>query len=359
MLAHELRNPLAPIRNAVEIMRMSSDAATQARARELIGRQAEHLGRLVDDLLEMSRITQGKVVLQPRVVSLRSLVDSALEVARAYAEKNGQELEVRMPEDEVWLEVDPVRISQVIGNLLHNASKFTPKGGGVSLDARLVPEGVQLQVADTGVGIAPELLRNIFDLFSQADRSLDRAQGGLGIGLSLVRGLVEMHGGRVAAQSEGPGKGSVFRVLLPRSRIVGAPDPGPEAARGPATGRRRILVVEDNPDSAEAMVALLRELGHEVAMVGDGMLAVGVARQFEPEVILLDIGLPGIDGYELARRLRSDVAVGGAHMIAITGYGQPADRERALAAGFDQHLVKPVDPARLAAAVNESRGAVA
>ena len=356
MLAHELRNPLAPIRNAVEIMRISADGATQAKARELIGRQTEHLGRLVDDLLEMSRITQRKLVLQTRVVSLRSLVESALEVARAYAEKSGQELTVSMPESEVWLDVDPVRISQVIGNLLHNASKFTPRGGVVAFEARLVPEGMELRVSDTGVGIAPELLKNVFELFSQADRSLDRAQGGLGIGLSLVRGLVEMHGGRVAGQSEGVGKGSAFLVLLPRSRIVPAPEQSEPVERAAPAGRRhRILVVEDNPDSAEAMVTLLRELGHEVAMVGDGMLAVGVARQFEPDVILLDIGLPGIDGYELARRFRSHAETRGARMIAITGYGQPTDRERSVAAGFDQHLVKPVDPSRLAAAINEAR----
>jgi two-component system CheB/CheR fusion protein len=356
MLAHELRNPLAPIRNAVEIMRMSGDAATQAKARELIGRQAEHLGRLVDDLLEMSRITQRKVVLQPRIVSLTSLVESALEVARAYAEKNGQELTVTMPETEVWLDVDPVRISQVIGNLLHNASKFTPRGGGVALRARLVPEGLEVRVSDTGVGMAPELLGNVFDLFSQADRSLDRAQGGLGIGLSLVRGLVELHGGRASAQSDGPGRGSAFLVLLPNARVVEAPArPEGEAAQAPSHGKRRILVVEDNPDSAEAMVMLLRHLGHEVAMVGDGKLAVGVARQFEPDVILLDIGLPGIDGYELARLLRANEITRRAQMIAITGYGQPSDRERAVAAGFDQHLVKPVDPTRLAAAVNEAR----
>ena len=354
MLAHELRNPLAPIRNAVEIMRLAPDSATQARARELIARQTAHLARLVDDLLEMSRITQRKLVLQPREVSLASLLDAALEVARAYVEKNGQDLSVSAPAEDVWLQVDPVRISQVIGNLLHNASKFTPRGGSVSLVARRVPDGVELEVSDTGIGIAPELLKKVFDLFSQADRSLDRAQGGLGIGLSLVRGLVEMHGGSVAASSEGEGKGSVFHVRLPNSRIVEAPfqRSSPSPVPAPTHGRRRILVVEDNPDSAEAMAMLLRELGHEVALVGDGNVAVGVARQFEPDVILLDIGLPGIDGYELARRLRLQEETRGARMIAITGYGQPSDRERSVAAGFDQHLVKPVDPSRLAAAVN-------
>ena len=353
MLAHELRNPLAPIRNAVELMRMSPEAQVQVKARELIGRQTEHLARLVDDLLEMSRITQGKLVLQESVVSLASLVEAALEVARAYVSKNGQRIEVTMPGKDLWVEVDPVRISQVIGNLLHNASKFTPRGGRVGLEATVGAHGLDIAVSDDGVGIEPALLRSVFDLFSQADRSLDRAQGGLGIGLSLVKGLVEMHGGRVSAHSEGHGRGSTFRIHLPPDRIAApptAPSPGPGAtAKG---GRRRVLVVEDNPDAAEAMVLLLRQLGHEVAMVHDGAAAIEAARSFHADVILLDIGLPGIDGFELARRLRADDGTRDARIVAITGYGQPADRERSTAAGFDLHLVKPVDPARLAEALD-------
>jgi len=240
----------------------------------------------------------------------------------------------------------------VIGNLLHNASKFTPRGGRVALEAKVGPQGLDIAVSDNGVGIAPALLRSVFDLFSQADRSLDRAQGGLGIGLSLVKGLVEMHGGRVSAESEGHGKGSTFRIHLPASRVVAEPEASQGAASAPAEpGRRRVLVVEDNADSAEAMVMLLGELGHEVMMVNDGAAAVEAARGFHPDVILLDIGLPGIDGFELARRLRADVETRGARLVAITGYGQPADRERSSAAGFDLHLVKPVDPGRLAAAL--------
>ncbi|HET9580058.1 MAG TPA: response regulator [Usitatibacter sp.] len=352
MLAHELRNPLAPIRNAVEILRRSEDRDTLVRARELIGRQAEHLARLVDDLLEVSRITQGKLVLQRGHVSLQSLVESAVEVARPLIDKNAQRLELSLPKDDLWLHVDPVRMSQVIGNVLHNASKFTPGGGRITVGAQLEASGLQISVTDEGMGIAADMLGSVFELFSQGDRSLDRAQGGLGIGLSLVRGLVEMHGGTVVAQSEGPGRGSRFVITLPREVVSAAP---PEPARAAARDRgrpRRVLVVEDNPDAAEAMRMLLVQLGHQVASASSGHEALEVARDFRPEVVLLDIGLPGLDGYEVARMLRSLDETRHARVIAVTGYGQPADRQRSSAAGFDRHLVKPVDPAKLAEAID-------
>ncbi|HET7400571.1 MAG TPA: ATP-binding protein, partial [Usitatibacter sp.] len=351
MLAHELRNPLAPIRNAVEIMRRSEDRQTNARAREVIGRQAEHLARLVDDLLEMSRITQGKVVLQRKPVTLASLVEAAVEVARPFVDKSAQHLEVRLPAEPVWLEVDPVRMSQVIGNVLHNASKFTPAGGRIAIAADRGAEGVEITVTDDGMGIPKELLSSVFELFSQADRSLDRAQGGLGIGLSLVKGLVEMHGGHVTAHSEGPGRGSRFSIRLPASVVVAAPAARPQRAHGADAGSQRVMVVEDNPDAAEAMRMLLGEFGHEVASASNGVDAIELAKAFRPDVILLDIGLPGIDGYELARTLRTLEETRGARVIAVTGYGQPSDRERSSAAGFDHHLVKPVDPAKLAEAL--------
>ncbi len=354
MLAHELRNPLAPIRNAVEILRRSDKPETLATARELIGRQTEHLARLVDDLLDMSRIASGKVTLQKRPSRLGALVDSAVETVRPFTEKNGQPVAVSVPEPDLWIDVDPVRFSQVVGNLLHNAAKFTPAGGRISIEARRDGESLQVAVTDTGVGIAADILPRVFDLFSQADRSLERAQGGLGIGLSIVRGLVEMHGGSVSASSDGPGKGSRFVVRFPWRAIACDSPAAPGAAPAPAGPRapRRVLVVEDNADAAQAMLLLLRELGHHVTTVNDGAEAVMIARAFHPDVVLLDIGLPGIDGYELARKLRGMSETRNARMIAVTGYGQPSDRARSMAAGFDHHLVKPVDPAKLAEAVS-------
>jgi signal transduction histidine kinase len=352
MLAHELRNPLAPIRNAVEILQLSGDRMVHERARELIRRQVAHLARLVDDLLEVSRITQRKVVLQRRVVSLRSIVDSAVEVARPLLDAHHHTLAVRLPEDDLWLDVDSVRLSQVIGNLLHNAAKFTPPAGAVALDAVRKGDVLEICVTDNGVGIAPGLLSSVFELFSQADRSLERSQGGLGIGLSLVKGLVEMHGGTVSAQSAGVGQGSRFTIHLPLERLLAAGPPAARTRPEPRRAVRRILVVEDNLDSAEAMQLLLSEMGHEVAIVNDGREAVDVARGFAPEIVLLDIGLPGMDGYALARALRSMPETLGARMIAVSGYGQQKDRALSQAAGFDNHLVKPVDPARLADVIN-------
>ncbi|HEX4782098.1 MAG TPA: response regulator [Usitatibacter sp.] len=353
MLAHELRNPLAPIRNAVEILRMSEDRDTRERARELVGRQVRHLSRLVDDLLEVSRITQRKVVLKRGTVSLAEVIESACEVARAAYASEGHVLEVRLPPGDVWLEVDAVRLSQVVSNLLHNAGKFTPRGGRIILEATRGKEGLAIVVTDNGVGIAPEMLPNVFELFSQADRSLERSQGGLGIGLSLARGLVEMHGGVVVAQSAGIGKGSTFTVRLPPSVIVSAPDTAPREAtpRGAGNGARRILVVEDNPDSAESLKLLLRSFGHEVSVVNDGREAVAVARRMRPDVILLDIGLPGMDGFHVAKALRELPETSAARLIAVSGYGQEKDRELSKAAGFDLHLVKPVDPTKLTAAI--------
>jgi CheY-like chemotaxis protein len=305
----------------------------------------------VDDLLEMSRITQGKVVLQRKPVTLASLVDAAVEVARPFVDKSAQQLGVHLPAAPIWLEVDPVRMSQVIGNVLHNASKFTPSGGRIAIAAYRDAQGVEVTITDDGMGIPKELLSSVFDLFSQADRSLDRAQGGLGIGLSLVKGLVEMHGGQVTAHSDGPGRGSRFSIRLPASIVVEAPAAGPARLHGAEAGSQRVLVVEDNADAAEAMRMLLGEFGHQVASASNGLDAIALAKSFRPDVILLDIGLPGIDGYELARTLRALEETRGARVIAVTGYGQPSDRERSSAAGFDNHLVKPVDPAKLAEAL--------
>jgi signal transduction histidine kinase len=355
MLAHELRNPLGPIRNAVEILRLSEDRDTRERARELVGRQVRHLARLVDDLLEVSRITQRKVVLRRTTVALAEVFDSACELGRDAFEANGQSFAARLPEQTVWLEVDAVRLSQVIGNLLHNAAKFTPRGGRIELDARL-DEGLVISVADNGVGISPEMLPTVFELFSQADRSLERSQGGLGIGLSLVKGLVEMHGGKVEVRSDGPGKGSVFTIRLPRSVIAASPGAAvsSEAPQPVQSVPRRILVVEDNADAAESLRMLLTGLGHQVEVVNDGREAVDAACRLRPDVILLDIGLPGVDGFHIAKALRGLPETSAACLIAVSGYGQEKDRERSREAGFDLHFVKPVDPRMLTAAIDSS-----
>ena len=347
MLAHELRNPLAPIRNAVEILKVD-DATMRERARALIGRQVTHLARLVDDLLEVSRITQGKVVLQRKTVRLADVLDAAIDTASPYLESQRHQLQTDFAPQDIWLEIDPVRLSQVVGNLLHNAAKFTPPGGRIRLSSRPLDDGVEIVVEDNGVGMSAEVLPTVFDLFTQGNHSLDRAQGGLGIGLSLVKGMVEMHGGRVTAQSEGPGKGSRFRVWLPPSTRSQRRAPQAGETVAPAQARpRRVLVVEDNVDSAEAMQMLLEGMGHSVTVVNDGAEALQVAMAVRPDVVLLDIGLPGVDGYELARRLRDAPETHGAHLVAVTGYGQQKDRARSMQAGFDMHLVKPVDPARL------------
>jgi len=354
MLAHELRNPLAPIRNAVEILRLSEDRAVRDRARDLVGRQVEHLARLVDDLLEVSRITRGKVVLQKEPVPLAAIVRSALDTARPLLDAQRHELVVGEVPEDVWIDVDAVRMSQVLGNLLHNAAKFTPSGGRIAVSAAVRGDGVEIVVEDNGVGIPGDVLPGIFELFAQADRSLDRSQGGLGIGLSLVKGLVEMHGGKVAAESAGAGAGSRFTVSLPRSVVVDPPRAkAPRPAAAPAALRaRRVLLVEDNADAAEAVLLLLRELGHDVSVVHDGLQALGAAEAFDPDIVLLDIGLPGMDGYELARRMRGMPRLADAFIVAVSGYGQEKDRQRSAAAGFDAHLVKPVDPRAFIAVIS-------
>jgi signal transduction histidine kinase len=346
MLAHELRNPLAPIRNAVEILG-SDDSRMRDRARTIIGRQVEHLSRLVDDLLEVSRITQRKVALKRATVSLRTIVEAAVETARPFIERGGHELGVDIPERDVWLNVDALRIAQAVGNLLHNAAKFTPNGGHIALAAGVSGGALEIRVSDDGNGITPEMLPRIFDLFTQEDRSLDRTQGGLGIGLSLVRGMVEMHGGSVSAASAGRQQGATFTVRLPLALNAGAAPAAPAGEARPPQDALRVLIVEDNVDAAETLGLILESAGHRVVMVHDPREALQAARALQPQVVLLDLGLPWIDGYELARQLRLQPEASGAYLIALSGYGQERDRERSANAGFDMHLTKPVDPARV------------
>jgi PAS domain S-box-containing protein len=354
MLGHELRNPLAPIATALELLRLQGDGSLGPEL-AMIERQLRHVQRLVDDLLDVSRITRGKIELARRPAALARIVADAIEGASPLLERRKHRLVVDVPDDLV-VDGDPTRLTQVVANLLTNAAKFTPEQGRIEVSAaREGDDGVALRVRDTGAGIAPELLPNVFDLFTQGQRQLDRAQGGLGIGLTLVRNLVEAHGGTVEARSDGPGKGAEFVIRLPAAG-QGAPagDPRPSRPRRRTERPRRVLVVDDNLDAAEALAWLLRAVGHEVAIAHDGPQALRVAADFAPEVAVLDLGLPVMDGYELAERLRER---GTGHLIAVTGYGQDRDRARARAAGFAAHLVKPVDAATLCGAVEAAAGA--
>jgi signal transduction histidine kinase/PleD family two-component response regulator len=347
MLAHELRNPLAPIRNAVHIMQ--GDNVTQPTmnwARDVIGRQADHMARLIDDLLDVSRIVQGKVVVKPEKLSLESLVERSVEASSPRIAAREQTLRVELPEERIMLNGDAVRLAQVLSNLVNNASKFSGPNTSITVAASYANEEVRISVRDEGAGIDPAFLPHIFDLFAQADQSLDRAQGGLGIGLTLVKHLVELHGGRVAAHSEGVGRGTEIVVTLP-AQVAGAaeaPDALPRA-RKPSIAKApsRILVVDDLAASAETLMTLLEMEGFEVKIANEGMAALKIAEGFRPDVVLLDIGLPGMNGFEVAHRLRTLPESRDALMIALTGYGEAESRMRSAQAGFDFHMVKPAD----------------
>jgi PAS domain S-box-containing protein len=342
MLSHELRNPLAPILNAVHLLRLQpGEDPLQNQARSIIERQVGRLSHLVDDLLEVSRITAGRIHLHQTRTSLNRIVEYAVETVRPLIEQRQHDLDVSLPPEPIWVYADAARMEQVVVNLLTNAAKYTDDGGRIAL--MLAEEGDEavIRLRDSGVGIAPELLPRIFDLFTQAERSLDRSQGGLGIGLSLVQRLVEMHRGRVEATST-LGQGSQFSVRLP---VMQSPEPSAPASDEDATPirkSRRVLVVDDNVDAAESMVLLLRASKHDVRMAHDGPSAIEMAGGFQPQAVLLDIGLPGLDGHEVAKRLRVQLADARPVLVAMTGYGQESDRQRSLAAGFDHHLVKPV-----------------
>jgi signal transduction histidine kinase len=344
MLAHELRNPLAPIRHAVQILRMQGAALAESRwSIEMIDRQVDHLARLVDDLLDVSRITEGKITLQREPVEVRAIIARAVEASRPAIDTHKHRLVVSDPPVGLRVDGDVVRLTQAVANLLNNAAKYTPTGGRISLSADADRERVVLRVTDTGVGIPADVLPYVFDLFMQAHQSLDRSTGGLGIGLTLVKRLVEMHGGSVTATSEGPGRGSEFVVTLPRLAEE-RPSPAAVAPDVPvAAACCRILVVDDNLDAADSLAMLLNLGGHETRVAPDGPTALGIAPTFRPHAVFLDIGLPGMDGYEVARRLRQESATARSVLVAITGYGQHEDRRRSEAAGFDHHLVKPVE----------------
>jgi PAS domain S-box-containing protein len=345
LLAHELRNPLAPLRNGLQVMRLAAgNADLVARSRDMMDRQLSHMVRLIDDLLDISRIGSNKMELRCSPVLLADVVNSAVETARPVLEAAGQEMTVSLPPEPVRLDADLTRLAQVVGNLLNNSAKYTEPGGHIWLTAQREGDHVRISVRDTGIGIPASALRTIFDLFSQVDRPMERSAGGLGIGLALVKGLVEMHGGTVEAESPGQGQGSTFTVRLPVLEDRAEPPAGlaAEGSVSAAGSKRRILVVDDNSDSAASMALMLELLGNEIRTANNGLEAVALAEQFRPQAVLMDIGMPQLNGYEATRRIRDQPWGRDMTIIALTGWGQEVDRAQSKEAGCDGHLVKPV-----------------
>lgn len=359
MLAHELRNPLAAVRNAVQLLAIGvPDEQAGQRYVDILRRQADVLSSLVDELLDVSRVTRGLISLRQERVDLTDIAARAVEGVRVLVETKQQELNITLPHKSVMVMGDPLRLEQVLVNLLTNAAKYTDPKGKISLVIETDQDWAQVQVIDTGIGIAPETQERIFDLFGQAERGLDRAQGGLGIGLTIAKTIVELHGGHIEVHSAGLGQGAEFIVKLPQIPI--APEVDAPAAQMPAAdgAAKRVLVVEDMPDVAETLSLLIESLGHQVTSARDGQAALAKAEEFHPDLVLLDIGLPGMDGYEIVRRLRQNPRTHDLTVAALTGYGQESDRELTKAAGFDAHFVKPVDFQTLAEFINRTQPAV-
>ena len=358
-LAHELRNPLAPIRNALQILKMPRlDLETMERSRSMMERQVQHLIRLVDDLLDVSRVVRGKIELRREPVELATVIARAVELVQPLVDTQGHRLTVHISRESLLLDADPVRLTQVIGNLLTNAAKYTEQNGRIWLTAKREGEMAVVRIRDKGIGIAPAMLPRIFELFVQADHTSTKTQGGLGIGLTLVKNLVEMHNGIVQARSEGLGKGSEFIVRLPISVHGDSTHAGQAVQQAPtpiSSSGYRVLVVDDNQDAANSLAMLLKMQGHEVRVAFSGMAAVEMTKTYTPDVVFMDIGMPGIDGYEAARRIRQQPGFGKVVMAALTGWGQQEDRRRTAEAGFDHHLVKPLDPTMLESFFTELR----
>lgn len=356
MLAHELRNPLAPISMAAKILGMEKLTAARAKqTSQIIERQIGHMTSLLDDLLDVSRVTRGLVTLVPELHNIGAIVNDAVEQARPLFGSRSQCLTLALSAHGAQVRGDGTRLVQILTNLLNNASKYTPRGGAIELELTQDATMVQIVVRDNGIGIDSKLLPDIFDLFVQGERSPDRAQGGLGLGLALVKNLVERHQGSVSAASKGPGAGSEFTVRLPRAYGVAQVLKPCESSSAAGTGKD-ILIVDDNVDAADTLSLFLSTVGHRMRVAYDGSTAIGMVEQSPPEVLILDIGLPDIDGYDLARQVRALPQTASAILVALTGYGQPADRERSVAAGFNHHLTKPVDAAvllRLLASVSQ------
>jgi signal transduction histidine kinase/CheY-like chemotaxis protein len=360
-LAHELRNPLAPIRHAVKLLESTRVEERQRLwAREVISRQVQRMALLLDDLLEVSRITRGRLDLKIEEVELEVVIRAAVETARPLIDSKQHRLRFDLPSQRVTLAADSLRLSQSLSNLLTNAAKYTDPGGLITLSVRILEEGIAMSVKDTGIGFDPKALPELFTMFSQVDSAIARSEGGLGIGLALVKGLIELHGGTIEGFSAGPGTGSEFTIHLPRSMMVervrgerdaGAADSPPP--RPDATSRLRVLIADDNRDAADSLAMLLDMNGHDVRVVHCGLDAYRVADEARPEVVLLDIGMPDLSGYEVARRIRAQPWGHAMLLVAVTGWGQKNDKERADAAGFDRHLTKPVDPDRIEKIIQE------
>ncbi len=341
-LAHELRNPLAPVLTGLQVLRLTTSMDSSLRTLDIMERQLLQMTRLIDDLLDISRITSGKVLLRPEKVLLSRVIDAAVEAAHPYLSAAFHSLEVDLPARAIWLEVDPTRIVQVIGNLLNNAAKYSADRSVIRLTARGEGNQVVIQVADNGLGIPPTMLEQVFDMFTQVNLTLERSQGGLGIGLALVRQLVQMHGGTVVAASAGAGHGSMFSIRLPTvtASLARVPD---DLSAVAAPVNRRILVVDDNVDGAMMLAMMLELSGHDTRTAHTGEDALNLSADFNPEIIFLDIGLPGMSGYEVAQRLRATPTARKPLLVAVTGWGSEEDRRKSLEAGFDHHLTKPVE----------------
>ena len=351
VLGHELRNPLAPLQNGLELLALGgNDQALVTHARQLMERQLRYLVRLVDDLLDVARIRYGKIVLEMERVELAAMVATAIELARPVIDARHHDLQVILPPETLWTDADRIRLPQLLANLLNNAAKYTDEGGRITLSVARLKSDVIISVRDTGIGMDTEALQNVFELFAQAAGPAHAVQGGLGVGLSLARSIAELHGGVLTARSEGPGKGSEFVLRLP---AAAAPETA-VAAPGPVTEpsmRQRVLVVDDNVDAAESLGTMLAYSGHDVRVAHGGAEALSTAREFLPNVMILDLGMPDMDGYAVARAVRSDPRFTSTRLIALSGYGQPDDRRRTADVGFDQHLVKPVEHSVLNAAL--------
>jgi CheY-like chemotaxis protein len=356
MLGHELRNPLAPIRNAVELLRIAgSDTQRRSRAQDVIERQVKHLTRLVDDLLDVSRITRGKIELQCSPLQISGVISNAVEISMPLIESRKHRLSVSVPPQPLWINADSGRLAQVLANLLNNAAKYTPEGGSISLSVGQEEHNIVFRVVDTGVGLSRQMLSKIFDLFGRDEGPRSSFHDGLGVGLMLVRRLVELHGGKVDAFSAGANKGSEFVVRVPvflEDRATSARPVTAKAQAAPPPRGVRVLVVDDNQDAAESTSMLLHAFGFEVQTVYDGAAALDKFSDFHPDAVLLDIGMPMMDGYEVARRLRARPSGDGLAIIAVSGYGQDEDRRRSMEAGFDSHMTKPLDTPRLIEILN-------
>jgi len=348
-LAHELRNPLAPLRNALAIQKLApNDPRLTQQARDMMDRQLTQMVRLVDDLLDVSRINTGKLSLRKDLVELAAVARAAVDTVTPFLDSRGHTVEVDIPREPIHVVADTTRLAQVFSNLLHNAAKFTPPGGRIELVAHPRDSDVLVSVIDSGIGMKPELLGSVFDMFVQGDQSLERAQAGLGVGLTLARRLTELHGGSIEAHSDGPGRGSRFTVRLPVAHVQMDRRNAVRLPQGPARASgHRVLIVDDNQDFANSLAVILRAMDNEVRVAHDGAAGLAMAQEWRPDVGFLDIGMPKLNGYDLARRLRGSAATSAMALIAITGWGQEKDRRDAIAAGFDHHLVKPAEPDRI------------